>query len=116
MSRTPRTRAPSINQAGAADVLQRLSAIRDDLAEVDQRGGILTVLNQAGLPESGWDKLVSDFQSIATKVRGFVVTIGDHRRETGKSLPLCWTPESESPAEHPHDTAGESFVSKMKES
>jgi hypothetical protein len=116
MKRTGRINVPSSNKLACGELLGKLNDFREVLAEIDRRGGIVSVLNEAQVDESVRIKVVSYLKRITYRTRSYIADVGDDRRDRGVAVPLCWIPESESPTERPHDTAGESFISQMKES
>jgi hypothetical protein len=108
--RIGRIDAPSPNRVAAAELVRQLSQCRKAIDEIERRGGIVAVLDQAQLAKLDQGKLVADLALITVKVRSYISAIGDDRRQR-VALPIPRFPSSETPAEHPHDAAGDSPIS-----
>jgi hypothetical protein len=106
--RTGRINAPSPRRDTAAALVRQLVASHLVVEGIDQRGGIVAVLDEAQLGEPDRVKLVASLKHITVRTRSYIAAVGDDRRQRGVAIPLCSIPKSESPAEHPHDTAGDS--------
>ena len=115
---------PSPRRVAASELVTQLSAFRQVIEDVDrrtiplalwdgkgERRGIILVLNEAEVGEAGRTKLVADLEFTRDKIRNFVATIGDDRRERGTALPIPWFPETHTPAGHDPDPAGVDSVS-----
>jgi hypothetical protein len=84
--------AMSPNRKGAADLVERLLALRGLCGEVAQRGGIVRVLQEAQLDGSEEVALVAALESAWKALRGHALAVGDDRRARGQSVPLAWLP------------------------
>jgi hypothetical protein len=99
---------PSPNRVAAAELVRQLSQCRQIIEEVDRRGGIVVVQDEAQIDEPGRVKLVNSLKRIWFGARSFISAIGHDRRHRGVALPIPWFPESESPADdQPLDPAGD---------
>jgi hypothetical protein len=105
-----RVNSPSPNQISAAELVLRLADTHQVIVDIDRRGGIVVVFDEAQINEAGRTKLVTILQLIAIKTRSYIAAIGDDRRARGVAPSIPWFPESKTPAEHPHDTAGDSVT------
>jgi hypothetical protein len=94
-----RTRAgpKSANQLGASDVVDRLLDLRRLVREVEGRGGIVRVMQMAGLDGPREGAVVAALEFAWKSLRGFTVRIGDDRRARGQSVPLGWLPSDDGP-------------------
>ena len=68
--KNPPAGVTSANRKAAGDLVARLIAIRQLAGEIDQRGGILRVLEEAQLPEPDRKELVSTPQGAGIKPTG----------------------------------------------
>jgi hypothetical protein len=91
-ARDPRQRE-FLDTTPARDLVDRLSSARRLVDEVDRRGGIVRLLDDARLNEPGRRALTGSLVHVWRRLRGYVVAIGDDRRAKGLAQPLCWWPD-----------------------
>jgi hypothetical protein len=92
MSR-PRAGERPVHELAARDLVGRLIDLRTLCGEIDQRGGILRVLQEAQLDRSREMVLVAALEHSWKALRAHVIHIGDDRRARGAAVPLAWLPE-----------------------
>ena len=90
--KNPPAGVTSANRKAAGDLVVRLIAIRQLAGEIDQRGGILRVLEEAQLPEPDRKELVSTPQGVGIKPTGH--TFAPTRRVGLSTFPLATDPVS----------------------
>jgi hypothetical protein len=98
---TKRTRSPkqikSANQLTAAGLVEQLSAVRRTIQEVDHRGGIVRLIQDAALSEAQERTFTRNLGHGWKGLRSFVITVGDSRRARGLAVELCELPNEEAP-------------------
>jgi hypothetical protein len=97
MRRTPAGSRPQ-NELTAADLVERLIGVRRLAQEVDHRGGILAVLDDARATEPTRRAVADSLEAGWKALRGYVIRIGDDRRAKGLAGPLGRLPEEEGPS------------------
>jgi hypothetical protein len=91
----PLGNAMSPNRKIALDLVDRLIDLRQLVGEVDQRGGIVRVLQEAQLDGSREVAVVAALAHSWKALRAFALAVGDDRRARGRATKLCWLPDDD---------------------
>jgi hypothetical protein len=80
------------NQLTAEDLVRRLLAVRRLIQEVDGRGGVVKLLDDAQAAPKVRHALGLSLAKSWVGLRGYVVRLGDERRRRGEAVPAGWLP------------------------
>jgi hypothetical protein len=79
-------------QVTAESLIERIVAVRSLNGEIDQRGGILKLMDEAQADEPTRKQVNAALEASWKGLRAYVIQIGDDRRAKHQALPLCWLP------------------------